>query len=72
MIQIILEHRTITEVACISCFEISVSVIVKHVESIGIIRVFFLPRESCSDFHCLGGQKKLLGCDLLGGDQCPG
>ena len=39
------------------CFEIDISVIVKHVQSIGIIRAFCLP----------GGQKKLLGCGLLGG-----
>ena len=50
----------------VGCFEISISVIVKHVQSIEIIRVFFV---------CLGGQEKLLGFGLLGGgegDQYPG
>ena len=56
VIKIIIEHDTITELFK-GCFEISISVIVKHVQSIGIIRAFCLP----------GGQKKLLGCGLLGG-----
>ena len=52
---------------CVSCFEIGINVIVKHVKSIGIIRNFCLPGGTCQDFECLGGQKKLLGCGLLGG-----
>ena len=48
---------------CIGCFENIVSVVVKHVQSIGIIRTFCLP----------GGLVKILSvCDLLGGDQSPG
>ena len=43
MIKIILEHDTITEVTCVGCFEISISVVVNYVQSIGIIRAFCLP-----------------------------
>ena len=53
-------------------FEIDVSVTVKHVQKIGIIRAFCLPGGTCWDFKCLGGQKRLLGYGLLGGDQYPG
>ena len=42
VIKIIIEHDTITELFK-GCFEISISVIVKHVQSIGIIRAFCLP-----------------------------
>ena len=28
---------------CVGCFEISISVVVKHVQSIGIVRAFCLP-----------------------------
>ena len=28
---------------CVGCFEISISVVVKHVQNIGIIRAFCLP-----------------------------
>ena len=56
----------------VGCFEISISVIVKDVHSIGIIRAFYLPGGTCYDFQCLGVQKKLLGCVLLGKDQYPG
>ena len=38
-------------------FQISASVVVKHVQSIEITKAFCLP----------GGHKKLLGCGLLGG-----
>ena len=41
----------------VGCSEISISVIVKHVDHIRSIRAFGLP----------GGQKKLLGCGLLRG-----
>ena len=43
-----------------SCSEISTSVIVKHVQNIGIIRAFCLP----------GGD--LLGFSVPGGNQYPG
>ena len=54
-------------------FEISISVTVKHVQSIGNIRAFsfFLPGGTCYDFQCLGRQKKLLGCGLRGGGPAP-
>ena len=45
VIQIILKHGTITEVTCVGCFEITISV-VKHVQSIGIIRTFCLLGET--------------------------
>ena len=45
----------------VGCFEISVNVVFKRVQSIGIIRAFCLPGET---FQCMG-DKKLLG--LLGG-----
>ena len=32
---------------CIDSFEISISVVVKHLQSIGIIRVFCLPGGTC-------------------------
>ena len=38
----------------VGCSEISISVIVKHVQDIGIISAFSVP----------GGQKKVLGCGL--------
>ena len=41
----------------VGCSEISISVIVKHVQHIAVIR----------DFVCLEGKKKLLGCGLPGG-----
>ena len=41
----------------VGCSEISISVIVKHVQHDGIIRAFSVP----------GGQKKSLGCGLLWG-----
>ena len=51
----------------VGCFEISLSVIVKHVQNIGIIRPFCLLRGTCEVFHfsAWGGQKKLLGYGLL-------
>ena len=47
----------------VGCFEISTSVIVEHVQSIGIIRGFCLLGGNLIAW----GQKKLLGCGLLGG-----
>ena len=52
--------------------KIGISVIVKHVKHVGIFRTFFLSEGTYQVFQCLGGQKKLLGCGLLGGDQYPG
>ena len=52
----------------VGCFEISISAVVnKHVQSVGIIRAFCLTGGTCYDFQCLGSQKNLLGCGLLGG-----
>ena len=50
---------------CVGCFEISINVIVKHVQSIQIIMAFCLPGGGLVKY--LGGQKKLLGCGLLRG-----
>ena len=55
----------------VGCSEISISVIVKHVQHIGIIRAFCLPGETCQVFQCPGRQKNLLDCGLLVGDQYP-
>ena len=46
----------------VGCFEISISVISKHVQSIGCI---------INIFSAWGGQKKLLGCGLPGGGSIP-
>ena len=46
------------------CSEISINLIVKHVQHIGIITAFYLLEGNCSN---LFRQKKLLGCGLLGG-----
>ena len=32
---------------CVGCFEISISVVVKHIQNIGIIRAFCLPGGTC-------------------------
>ena len=51
--------------------EINVSVIVKHIQHIGVVRAFRLPGINFSmpgwRKGGWGGQKKLLGCVLLGG-----
>ena len=46
------------------CYVSPLIVIVKHVQSIGVVTAFCLPGGLV-----LGGQKKLLGCGLLGGDR---
>ena len=55
----------------VGCSEISKSVTVKHMQLVGIDRAFCLPGWTCWVFQCLGGQKKLLGCGLLGRDLYP-
>ena len=63
------------------CPEISVSVSVKHVPHIGIIRAFHLPWGTCYFFQCLGellsssvsgGTEKIAGLWLIKGDQYQG
>ena len=49
----------------VGCFEISISVIVKHVQNIGTIRTFCLS-EGISEAFLPGRQKKLLDRSLLG------
>ena len=44
----------------VSCSEIAICVIVNHVQHIGIIKGFFLPRGTYLSFQCLGRQKKLV------------
>ena len=44
-----------------------ISVIVKLVQHVGIIRTFFLPGGTSQIFKCLRRQIKLLGCGLPGG-----
>ena len=65
VIWIILEHDTIAELICVGCFEISISAFVKHVQSIGIMRAFCLPWETCQNFQCWGTRE--IGCCLLWG-----
>ena len=49
----------------VGCFEISISLIVKHVQNIGTVRNFYL-YDGISYVFPPGGQKKLLVCGLLG------
>ena len=49
------------------CSEISLNVIVKHVENNGIIRALCLFGGLVKFFQCLGGEKTLLDCNLLRG-----
>ena len=51
------------------CYISPLIVIVKHVQSIGVVTAFCLPGGDLLRFSVLGGQKKLLGCGLLGGDR---
>ena len=51
----------------VGCFEVNISVIVKHFQGIGIIRTFCLPGRLVKIFSAWGGQKKMLGCGLLKG-----
>ena len=45
----------------VGCSEISISVIVKHVQHIGIIRVFCLDWGNLLGFLVLGGTEKIAG-----------
>ena len=56
---------------CVGCFEISVSVVVKHVKSTGILG-FFVCLGGLVKIFSAWGDRKLLGCGLLGEDQYPG
>ena len=51
----------------IGCYEISIDVIVKHVQHVGIVWNFCQPWGNFYVFQCLGTQKKLLGLGLRGG-----
>ena len=57
----------------VGCSEVSISVIIKHVQHIGIIRAFYLSGGTYKVFQYLNGgwQKQLLGYGFLGGDQYP-
>ena len=55
----------------VGCSEISTNVIVKYKQHVGIIWPFCLPGRTCSFFQCLGGEKKMLVCGLLGGGLAP-
>ena len=55
----------------IGCYEISINVIVRHVEHIGIIRAFYQPVWTCQVFQFPVGQKNLLDFGLLVRDQYP-
>ena len=48
----------------VGCSEISISVIVKYMQDIGIISAFCLPGRDFLSFSVPGGQKKVLGCGL--------
>ena len=52
------------------CSEFSANVIVKHKQHDAIIWSFSLPGDTSSFFQCLGVEKKLLGCGLLGVGVC--
>ena len=51
----------------VGCSEISISVIVKHVQHMGIVRAFVSLGGIDKFFSAWGGHKKMLGCGLLGG-----
>ena len=55
----------------LGCSKISVSVIVKHVQNIGIIMAFCLPEGNCYVFQCLGGTENIAGLWLARGDRYP-
>ena len=45
----------------VGCSEISISVIVKHVQQIGIVRAFCLPGENLISFSVPEGTEKIAG-----------
>ena len=51
----------------VGCSEINIRVLVKHVQHVGFIRVFFSVWGTYYVLQYLGGQKKVLGCALVGG-----
>ena len=52
----------------VGCYEISINVIVKPKQHLGIVWPFCLPMgETFLFFQCLGGENELLDCDLLEG-----
>ena len=53
------------------CSEISISVIVKHEQHIGIIRVICLPGGLILSFSVPGGTEKIAGLWFARGDQYP-
>ena len=55
-----------------SCSEITTSVIVKHVEHVGIIRAFCLHAMDVLSFSVPGGTEKIVGLWFAKGDQYPG
>ena len=50
----------------VGCSEDSIIVIFKHVQHVGIITTFCVPGEIFLNFVVPGGQKKWLGCGVLG------
>ena len=52
----------------VGCSEIGISIIVKHVQHVGIIRAFCLPGGLVKFFQCLGRQKKTAGLLFVRGD----
>ena len=53
----------------VGCSEISISVIVKHVQHVGIIRVFVCLGGLTIFFQCLGGPEEIVGLWFARGDQ---
>ena len=51
------------------CSEISINVIVKHLQHVGIIWTCSLPGMGLLSFSVPGGTEKLRGCGLLEEDQ---
>ena len=55
----------------VGCSEISINVIVKHVQIIGIISAFCLPEDLLS-ISVPWGTNRFVGLWIARGDQCPG
>ena len=56
---------------CVSCFEISISVVVKHVKSIGIIRAFCLPGGGLVKILSAWGTEETAGLWFARGGSVP-